>query len=202
MVNELEAKLLRNALLQFFDVLVTKFVHFAGFNIDQMIMMFSWNFLVARPTVAEIVALQDSCLFEQTNCAIDSGDRDMRIKCVRPAVQLFDIGVISGSGQHARNHASLFRHPQALIDAELFDAIHNPSCSDPGAHPLQSLAAHCRRHNRAFEEERRLGAPAAAVITGALADLRKTKFIVKRTRASIAFRDFEDESPLSLRGAS
>ena len=94
MVNEAIAELLGNLALKLFDLGVDKFNDFPGFDIDQVIVVGFGNRLITLAAIAEIVAIKDAGLFEETHGAVDGCDRDARIDGRRAAVKQLDIGVI------------------------------------------------------------------------------------------------------------
>ena len=94
MTHQPVTEFLRDLFLQLFDFLALELDHGAGFDIDQMIMVLFRRLFITRPTVAEIVPLQDARLFEQPDGAIDSGDRDARIDRRGALIDQLDIGVI------------------------------------------------------------------------------------------------------------
>src|SRR5687768_9662137 len=65
MVDEAEAKLLGDPLLQLFQVLVDELDHFAGLDVDQMVVVGVRRGFVARTAVAELVALENPSFLEQ-----------------------------------------------------------------------------------------------------------------------------------------
>ncbi len=121
MVNEAEAKLFSNLPLQGFKLGIDKFDHLAGFNIDQMVMMCLGCRLIARTTVAEIVAIEDSGLFEETDGPIDSGNRNSGVDCGGAHMECFDIRMVFGFGKNARNNSPLLGNAQALFGTKRFD---------------------------------------------------------------------------------
>ena len=85
MADQLVAELLGDPVLQLFDHGILEFDDPARLDIDQMIVMVRRPFLVARPAVAEIMALENVRLFEQAHRPIDRRDRDLGIDHGRPA---------------------------------------------------------------------------------------------------------------------
>ena len=84
-VDEAEAELLGDPLLQHFELLVDELDDIAGFDIDQMIVVRFRRGFVARAAVAELVALEDAGFLEQADRAVDGGDRDIRGRSPRRA---------------------------------------------------------------------------------------------------------------------
>ncbi|PAV69882.1 hypothetical protein WR25_20545 [Diploscapter pachys] len=76
---------------------------------------------VARAAVAEIVAIQDAGLFEQAHGAINGGDRNARVDQRGALIHLFDVGMVFGFRQDARDDATLFGDAQALLVAQGFE---------------------------------------------------------------------------------
>ena len=79
MVDQAEAKLFGDPLLEKFKLLVDELDHVAGFDVDQMVMVCFGRSLITGAAIAELVPLQDSGLFEQPDRAIDGGDRDVGV---------------------------------------------------------------------------------------------------------------------------
>ena len=76
------------------------------------------------------MARDDAGLFEQPHGPVNRGDGNVRIDLVGAAIEFFHIGVVVGSRQHPRDHAALLGHAHALLDAEIFNAIHERGSSD------------------------------------------------------------------------
>ena len=77
-VDEAEAELLGDPLLQRLELLVDELDDVAGLDVDQMVVVGLRRRFVARAAVAEIVALEDARFLEQADGAVDGGDRDVR----------------------------------------------------------------------------------------------------------------------------
>lgn len=121
MVDEAIAQPFGNLALQRFEFGVDEFNDLAGLDVDQMVVVRLWRGFIARATIAKIVAIKNSCLFEQANSAIDRGDGNARIACRGAFVQLFDIGVIGAFRKHLRDYAALFGDPQTPFCAKRFN---------------------------------------------------------------------------------
>ena len=96
MVDEAEAELLGDPLLQRLELLVDELDDLAGLDVDQMVVMRVRRGFVARAAVAELVALEDSGLLEQADGAVDRGDRDLGVDRRGALVQRLDVGMILG----------------------------------------------------------------------------------------------------------
>jgi hypothetical protein len=96
---------------------ILEFDNLPGLDVDQVVVMTMLGRFVSGAAPAEIPPLKDTLLLKQADRAIDRGDRDMRIKRSRSAIQLLDIRVITCLGQDAGNHTALARHFQAPLDA-------------------------------------------------------------------------------------
>ena len=120
--DQLEAQVLRHALLQALDLLVAELDDAPGLDVYEVVVMAARGGLVAPAAGSEIVPLQDALGLEQPQRAVDGGERDASIDGVRAPVHLLNVGVVLGGGEHAGNHAPLARHAQALVGAELLDA--------------------------------------------------------------------------------
>src|SRR5215212_8784937 len=77
MVDEAEAELLGNALLQRLELVVDELDHLAGLDVDQVVVVGFGRGLIAQAAVAELMALEDSGLLEQPHGTIDRRDRDV-----------------------------------------------------------------------------------------------------------------------------
>src|SRR5215472_436761 len=119
MPDEFVAELIGNDLLQSFDLLVAEFYHSTGLQVDQMVMVSTRHFLVAGAPITEIVSCQNTGLFKQPHCPIYCGDADVRIDRGGSTVNLLDVRVIGGFGQHSGDDPALLRHLQTLVKAEL-----------------------------------------------------------------------------------
>src|SRR3954465_9511991 len=79
MVDQAEAELLRDPLLQCLELIVDEFDDITGLNVNQMVVMVLGRGFVPGPAVAELVPLQDASLFEQANGTVDGRDRNVGI---------------------------------------------------------------------------------------------------------------------------
>ena len=79
---------------------------------------------IAAAAIAEIMLLDHARLFEQADGAIDGGDGDMRVDGRGAAVQLLDVRMVLGAGEHARDNAPLLGHPHAAVSAKFLDPVH------------------------------------------------------------------------------
>jgi len=107
MVNQPITELLGNLFLQCFQFRIDKFYDFAGFHIDQMIMVRLGNRFIAGPAISEIVAVQYAGFFKQANRPVDGCYRDAGIYRSGPFVQSFNIGMILGIGNDTGYHPTL-----------------------------------------------------------------------------------------------
>ena len=123
MIDQLVAELARDLGLQALDFFRLEFDYFAGAQIDEMVVVAFAHLLVARAATAEIVTLDDAGILEQVHRAIDRRDRDARVDFRAAPVQLLDVRVVLGAGQHARDDAALFGHPHAAGGALGFNVI-------------------------------------------------------------------------------
>ncbi len=92
----------------------------ARLDVDQVVVVAFRRLLIAGAAVAEIMALEDAGLLEQTHRAINRGERDVGVDLGGALVHLFDIGMIGRIREHARDHAPLLGHLKALVGAEFF----------------------------------------------------------------------------------
>ena len=64
MTNEFVAKLISDDFLKSFDLFVAEFDDPSGLQVNQMIMVRAWHFLVSRAAITEIMPRQDTRLFK------------------------------------------------------------------------------------------------------------------------------------------
>jgi hypothetical protein len=62
--NKFVAKLISDDFLQSFDLFVAEFDNPSGLQVNQMVMMRAWHFLVSRSAITEIMPRQDTRLFK------------------------------------------------------------------------------------------------------------------------------------------
>src|SRR5262245_58612625 len=91
--------------------------HLAAAQVDEMVAVPVGHRLVARPPVAEIVALDDAGIVEQLHRPVDGGDRDAVIDRGAALVELLDVGMVVRGRQHARDDAALLGHAHAFGSA-------------------------------------------------------------------------------------
>ena len=84
-IDQLVAELARHLGLELLDLLGLELDHLAGAQVDQMVVVRFRDLLVARPALAEVMALDDAGVLEQLDGAIDRGDRDVLVDLVRSA---------------------------------------------------------------------------------------------------------------------
>src|SRR5215210_5984546 len=120
-IDEPEAELLGDPLLQRLELVVDELDDVAGLDVDQMVVVGLRRGLVARAAVPELVPLEDACLFEQAHGAVDGGDRDVRIDRRRPRVERLDVWVVLAVAEHPRNHLALLGDAEALVGAQRLD---------------------------------------------------------------------------------
>ena len=109
MVDEAEAELLGDPLLQRFEFFVDELDDAAGFDIDQMVVMSVRRGFVARTAVAELVAFEDARFLEQANGPVDGRDRDLRVDGGGALMQRLDVGMIFGFRQDLRDRRAAAR---------------------------------------------------------------------------------------------
>src|ERR1700750_2553182 len=98
MSDQFISKLVRDDLLQALAILVAELNHAAGLQVYEMIVMGARHFLVARPTVPEIMPGENVRLLEQPNRAIHGRYTDVRIDGSCAPVYLLDIGMVGRFG--------------------------------------------------------------------------------------------------------
>src|SRR6516225_4797431 len=96
MPDEFVAELTGNNFLQSFDLLVTEFDYPTGLQVDQMVVVSTWHFLVTGAPIAEIVSCQNAGLFKQPHGPIHSGDADVWIDRSGSTIDLLDVRMVCG----------------------------------------------------------------------------------------------------------
>jgi len=79
MIDQPETKALRDTLLQRFEFVIDELDHIARFHVDQMVVVRLRSRLIARASVAELVALKNPCFLEQPNGSINGRNRNVRV---------------------------------------------------------------------------------------------------------------------------
>ncbi len=121
MINQPIAQLLGNLALECFQLRIDEFDDFAGFNINQMIVMSLWRCFVASAAIAEIVALKDPRLLKQPHCTIDGSDRNAGVLFNGAGMQFFHIGVVIALRKHPRDDAALLGNAKPALRAKRFN---------------------------------------------------------------------------------
>jgi hypothetical protein len=83
-----------------------------------IVMRFGRGFIPSAP-VTEIVPVENSGLFKQTNGAIDGSNRNLRINSRCTPMQRLDIGMVGAFGENPRDHAPLVRDAKPTLCAQL-----------------------------------------------------------------------------------
>ena len=122
--HQFEAQSLGDLGLQPLDLGVEEFDDLAGAGVDQVVVVVVAGLFIAAAPVAEVMLLDHARLLEQAHGAVDGGDGDVRVDRRGAAVQLLDVGMIVGAGQHARDDAPLLGHAHAALGAEFLDPVH------------------------------------------------------------------------------
>ena len=134
--DQVEAQSRRDGLHQTLMFRVLEFDDFAGFHVDQVVVVAMLGRLVAGASAAEIPALEDPVLLEQTDRAVDGGDRDVRIEGSGAAVQFLDVGMVGRVRQDTGDDPPLSGHLEAPFDAQAFDARFHPIPCDQTRQPI------------------------------------------------------------------
>ncbi len=87
---------LGNAALKCFNLIIGELDDFARFYIYEMVMMVVGSLLVPRPAISEIMFLQNSRFFEQTDRPIDRSHRYTGINFDRALMNFLDIRMVIG----------------------------------------------------------------------------------------------------------
>jgi hypothetical protein len=95
-----------------------------------MVVMFIERYFIAWPTIMERVAHNNSHRFEQLECAVQGSERNTRAPSPHAAVQLKNVGVISGLSKNLSNKPPLAGQYEAVVFALRLEApfyIRSPS---------------------------------------------------------------------------
>src|SRR5262245_62316637 len=109
MVDQLVAELASNFRLQALDLLGLELDHFAGAQIDEMVVMRVRYLFVARPAVAEIMPLDDAGILEQLHGPIHRRDRNAVIDRGTAPIEFLNVGMVLGRSERPRDDAALLR---------------------------------------------------------------------------------------------
>src|SRR6185295_12388076 len=123
MVDQLVAEFACDFGLPTLDLFGLEFDHFAGAQVDQMVVMGVGTCLITCAAIAEVVPLDDAGVLEKPHGAIDGRNRDMFIDLGATPIKLFDIRMIVGLGEDTRDHSALLRHTHAFGGAQRFDVF-------------------------------------------------------------------------------
>ncbi|ENN86345.1 hypothetical protein RHSP_20313 [Rhizobium freirei PRF 81] len=123
-VDEFEAVFAGNTLLQSLDLRRMKFDHLTAFQVDQMVVMLFRHGFVAGASIAEIMAGKKAGILEQFYGAIHRGDRNLRIHLHGAPIELFDIRMVLGTFDNARNDPALLGHAHAALGAKLLKGFY------------------------------------------------------------------------------
>src|SRR3954452_3553082 len=145
MVDEAEAELLRDALLQLLQLVVDELDDVSRLNVDQMVVVAFRGCLVARASVAELVPLEYPRFLEQAHGPVNGRDRNVRIDCRCAGVERFDVRMILAVAEHARDDLALLGNAQALVGAQGLDVDGTGHWSNLGPAPaiVQKKSAIC-----------------------------------------------------------
>src|SRR5690242_4164776 len=114
-IDEAEAELLGDPLLEHLELIVDELDDVAGLDVDQMVVVGFGGSLVTRAAIAELVPLQDSRLLEQADSTIDGRDRDVRIDGSGTRMQRLDVRMVVAVTEHARDGLALLGDPEPLV---------------------------------------------------------------------------------------
>ena len=120
-IDEAEPDAFRDSLLERFELVVDELNDVSGLHIDEMVVVAFGRGLVARASVAEFVAFEDSRLFEQPDGAIDRRDGDVWIDGRGPGVESLHVRMVLTVSEHARDDLALLGDPEPLVGAQRLD---------------------------------------------------------------------------------
>src|SRR4051812_33211024 len=127
MVDEAVAEPAGDFGLERLDLFRAEFENGAGFEIDQVIVVFAGGLLVARAAVAEIEPFDDASGLEKLHVPINGRQGDPIVDEHGAAVQLDHVGMILGLVENARDQAALAGHAQAVLLASPLDGPEVPT---------------------------------------------------------------------------
>jgi len=96
------------------DLLGAELDHAAGVDVDQVVVVALRGWLVPRPPVQELMALDDAEFLEPLHRPVDRRKRDTVVLPGNAAVQFGDIRMVVRIGNHLRDQPALAREPQAV----------------------------------------------------------------------------------------
>ena len=120
-IDEAEAELLGDALLQKLQLLIDELDDRARLDVDQMVVVRIGCRFIARTSVAELVPLKDARFLEQPDRPVYGRDRDVRVNGRGPFVESLDVRMVLAVAEHLRDHPALLGDTQALIGTEGLD---------------------------------------------------------------------------------
>ena len=88
-----------------------------------MVVMLVADLFIARPSVAEVVTLDNAGFLEQADRAVDRGEGNPGILGRRATVQFLGIGMVVRSRQDPGNDSTLVGHAKAFGNTELLDTV-------------------------------------------------------------------------------
>src|SRR6185437_15432592 len=121
MVDQPEAQPFGDSLLQRFELIVGELDDLAGLDVDQVVVMVFRHRFIARPAVAEFVALENPGLFEQADGAIHRCDRNVGVNGRGARVQGLDVRMIFAITEHPRDGLALLGDAKSLVGAQGLD---------------------------------------------------------------------------------
>jgi hypothetical protein len=98
-----------NLLLEPLDLGAPEFNHSPSGRVDQVVVVPLGCFLIVSTTVTELVPFNDADLLETLHRSVNCRERHTPVPLGHTAMQLGDIGMISGLGEHLDDQATLTR---------------------------------------------------------------------------------------------
>jgi hypothetical protein len=118
---------LGNLLLEPLDLSAPELNHSPGGHVDQVVVVRLRCLLIMSTTVTELVPFNDADLLETLHRSVNCREGHTPVPFGYTAIQLRDIGMISGLREHLSDQATLTRQAQTLCSTLQFDLAHGPA---------------------------------------------------------------------------
>ena len=118
MIDQLVAEFAGDLRLQLLDLFRGELDHLAVAQIDQVVVVRVGNLFEPGATLAEIVPFDDAGILEQFYRSIHGRYGDAVVDFSTAAVQFFNVRVIFGFVEHARDDVEFIQEAAAIEDAE------------------------------------------------------------------------------------
>lgn len=127
-IDKVVAQLGSDALFDAFQFGVAEFDHLTRVGVDQVVVMVVLDF-VTRPSVAEIMLLDDFQIGQKGEGAVDGGDADLWVHGLGTLGDLIGVGMVAGVADRLQNDPALLGHFDAFGGEEIVEkaAVHAAS---------------------------------------------------------------------------